>query len=392
MRNLHPKLSSALDAMVLKYREELRFYYHYLTYIDFVEQNDMPMPTMGVGVKGYKLTCFYDRGFVESQPENILTSVLLHECLHLLHNHIERTRGYDPRMSNIAQDMILNHIIDTIHKMELGDGWVKLDPNYKGELIFEPLYHWLQEENDKRQRGESHSLSKKTKDLLDKMGKGETVDCHMELGEAEAELKKQLGAEILEKAKMKMRGQLPNSVDQALELALKKPHHNNLAIVKKLIAATKGTSNFRSYRRLNKRVVGLKGKIKKSLALNVIWDTSGSMWGEHEVVLSEIFRDGYEINLLQIDTAVNKVDKITNKSDLKKMVLASCGGTALTPGIDYILDPKNKLSIYPTIILTDGYTDTLNFQGSMNQFLILTVGAECPVTNAPNVKQIKIQK
>jgi predicted metal-dependent peptidase len=116
------------------------------------------------------------------------------------------------------------------------------------------------------------------------------------------------------------------------------------------------------------------------------------MWGEHETVLSEIFRDGYEINLLQIDTAVNKVDKITNKNDLKKMVLASAGGTELSPGIDYILKPENKLSVYPTIILTDGYTDVLDFQGSMNQFLILTIGNECPVTNAPNVKQIKIQK
>lgn len=389
---IHPKLTTALEYMLLKYQQQLKFYYHYLNYIDFVEDNKMPMPTMGVGIRGYKLTCFYDRGFVESTDLEILTSVLLHECLHLIHNHISRTKGREPRLSNIAQDMILNHIISEIHKMPLGGGWVKLDPNYKGELVYEPLYEWLQEENEKRKNGQPNGLSKETADILDKFQNGMTVDGHFEMSEIEAELAEQIGKEVLEKTKMRMRGEMPNQVNSALELALKRPKTNNLSLVKKLIAATKGTQKYRSYRKLNRRVVGIKGVIKKSLALNVIWDTSGSMWGEHEFVLSEIFRDGYEINLIQIDTAVNKVDRITNKNDLKKMVLASAGGTCLSPAIDYILKPENKLSKYPTIILTDGYTDTLDFQGSMNQFLILTVAENCPIKNAPNVKQIKIEK
>lgn len=415
MNILHPKLTQALEGMLLLNHQELKFYYHYLTYIDFVERNDLPMPTMGVGVVGYKLTCVYDRKFVEKTSVTHLTSILLHECLHLVHNHIKRTVGYNPKLSNIAQDMILNHIITDIHKMGLprftqdevdeimqknpdakvkvGDHHcVMLDPNYKGELIFEPLYRWLKEEHEKHQQDKPNELSQPTKDMLDSFANGMTTDCHMELDESERELKEQLGQEILEKAKMQMRGNLPNNVEKALELALKKPHNNNLSIIRKMIAATKGSCKMNSYRRLNKRVTGVKGKIKRSLALNVIWDTSGSMGGEHETVLSEIFRDGYEINLIQIDTAVNKVEKITRKEVLKKMILESCGGTALSPGISYILDPKNKLSLYPTVILTDGYTDTLDFKGSMNQFLILTVGTDCPIKNAPNVKQIKIEK
>jgi len=77
---------------------------------------------------------------------------------------------------------------------------VMLDPNYKGELIFEPLYRWLKEQNEQRKQGKSHELSKETSDLLDSCESGMTVDCHMELDEAEQELKEQIGKEILEKA------------------------------------------------------------------------------------------------------------------------------------------------------------------------------------------------
>jgi len=415
MNTLHHKLTDALEGMLLLNNQELKFYYHFLTYIDFVEKNDMGMPTMGVGVRGYKLTCFYDKTFVEKNTVKHLTSILLHECLHLIHNHIKRTVGYEHKLSNIAQDMILNHIITTIHKMKLPkvtqeeydevkaknpnadirvgqESCVMLDPNYKGELIFEPLYRWLKEQNEQRKQGKSHELSKETSDLLDNCESGMTVDCHMELDEAEQELKEQIGKEILEKAKMQMRGQMPGNVESALELALKKPHNNNLSIVKKMIAATKGSAKVKTYRRLNKRVTGIKGKIKRSLAINVLLDVSGSMSGEFEDALSEIFRDGYSINLVQVDTRVNKIEKFERKEDLKRIVIRGGGGTEISPGVQYILDPKNKVSHLPSIILTDGYTDNIDFQGSMNQFLILTTGVECPVRNAPNVKQIKIIK
>lgn len=90
--------------------------------------------------------------------------------LHLIHNHIERGKGFDPRRANIAMDMIINHIIIDIHKLppplpqltqsevdeilqknpqakiKAGDDrCIILDRNYKGELIFELLYEWLAE-------------------------------------------------------------------------------------------------------------------------------------------------------------------------------------------------------------------------------------------------------
>jgi predicted metal-dependent peptidase len=414
MKTLHPKLIAALEDMIIKFKD-LTFYYHYLTYIDFVEKNDLPMPTMGVGIKGYKLTCFYTREFVENSEHDRLVSTLLHECLHLIHNHIKRTTGYDPRLSNIAQDMILNHIIMNIHKMvaplppltqkdvdeikasnptakvKVGDNsCVILDPNYKGELVFELLYRWLLEEHEKHQNGQPNQLSQSTKDMLDSHANGMTVDYHGPMDEAEMELKEQIGKELLEKVKMHMKGSMPGSVEQALELALTKPHNNNLSIVRKMISAVKGFAKLKSYRRLNKRVAGIKGKIKRSLAINVLLDVSGSMSGEFEMALSEIFRDGYSINLVQVDTRVNKIEKINRKDELKTLMIKGGGGTELTPGVKFVLDPANKIDKYPTVILTDGYTDRIDFQGSMNQFLILTTHEECPVVNAPNVKQIKI--
>jgi predicted metal-dependent peptidase len=43
------------------------------------------------------------------------------------------------------------------------------------------------------------------------------------------------------------------------------------------------------------------------------------------------------------------------------MQISGLGGTEIQPAIDYIADPKNKLNTLNTIILTDGYTDSLNF-------------------------------
>ena len=427
-KRISPKLNRVLETLLFHNNHEFQFYFYVLNYVDFYEDENLPMPTMGVTVKDMRLALLYHPEFVEEHNELEIMAVLIHEVKHLLHNHISRGKHYAPEMANIAMDMIINHLIETYHKSvtlprltqekidksiakakEAGttidqdmvkrvqkrvgaSACVSLDPNYKGDLVFEPLYKWLKDNKDKEDKGEGNELSQETKDMLKGMPDGQTTDSHLPTDEQTEELKKQLGKDVFERVKVQLRGMGSNNVEESMNMLLKPPANNNLRLLKRVISAFKGKTKVDSYRRINRRILGLKGTKKISQTINVLLDVSGSMYGRFDTVLSEIFRDGYEINLIQVDTSVQKVEKIKSKSELKTLAIKGLGGTCLTPGIHYIIDPKNKLSRFPTVILSDGETDTLDFKYTTCQFLVLTVDKKCPITNhGANIREILIE-
>ena len=115
------------------------------------------------------------------------------------------------------------------------------------------------------------------------------------------------------------------------------------------------------------------------------------MGNEFDKVLSYLYQNDIHINLIQIDTEVKCIESIKNKRELQNMVIKGMGGTVLQPAISYIADVKNKLSAFNTIILTDGYTDTLNFTEIKGNSLILTTGTEPRIVDPRGkVKIIKI--
>jgi predicted metal-dependent peptidase len=71
------------------------------------------------------------------------------------------------------------------------------------------------------------------------------------------------------------------------------------------------------------------------------------------------------------------------------MRIMGLGGTTLMPGIDFIADKKNKIYMFNLVILTDGYTDSLNFSNIKTKTLILSTADKCPITfDNGKVKQI----
>ena len=73
----------------------------------------------------------------------------------------------------------------------------------------------------------------------------------------------------------------------------------------------------------------------------------------------------------------------------EKMKIRGLGGTTLQPGIDFMSEKKNKIYMYNTVILTDGYTDSLNFKNVKTKTLILSTAEKCPITfDNGRVKQI----
>jgi predicted metal-dependent peptidase len=135
-----------------------------------------------------------------------------------------------------------------------------------------------------------------------------------------------------------------------------------------------------------RQISGLKGTRKVKTAINVILDTSGSMGNTFEKVLSYIYRNDIEVNMIQGDTEVKWVDKFMDKKKIERMIISGHGGTVLTPSVNYVVEHFNK---YNTCILTDGYCDNLDLSKLKGKVLIISIGVKVPISRSNGkVKQI----
>lgn len=402
----HPRITEILEKMLV---DELYYFVAFFSFVDFYEAPGLG--TFGTGIKNLKLAMLYDPEFLVQQSDEELKYLMIHELHHPLWRHTHRGNGRDKAFSNTVQDCIINYVIDTqfgkdytsssgkkytlssrptIHEsdfanpvkaaalaqngMKVGDETgCRIDPEYlklveakEADLVFEPLYDWMKKNG--------------------KMGP-EPFDVHLELTEAEEELVKRLAKEVHEKSKQIARGQGAGHIDQMLELMLKTSKTNNIRDIRKACQSVRGFLKEASYRRPNRKVEGVKGYRKTGHALTVLHDWSGSMTGSHETVLSELFRDGYELMVVGVDTQVNRVFKVSRKEQLCKIPFHGGGGTELQGAVEYVRKDA-KLNKNPLVVLTDGYTDTLDFTG-YGKVLILSTGRECPISGG-NVKQILI--
>ncbi len=227
--------------------------------------------------------------------------------------------------------------------------------------------------------------------IFDGMEKGDemTLDSHIE-DDVQEQSRKSIVNDFMQR--LKNRGLVSGDVEAILN-KLRKSKKDYLKEIKRTISNhIIGASKRKSITRPNRRgIEGIKGKKKYKNVINVILDTSGSMCGDFEKVLSYIFQNDIHINLIQIDTAVKEVKSIKNKRELQKVVIYGMGGTVLQPAIEYVSQVENKISTFNNLILTDGYTDTLNFSQIKGKSLILTTGVE-PKTVDPKgiVKTIQI--
>jgi predicted metal-dependent peptidase len=511
--SIHQKFINANVEMLAT--GNLPYYGEFNLYLNFHEAN---IGTCGVNVTSTGMHYYWDRDFVDSLEQTEANFMIIHEDCHLLFDHIKRTIGYEQKMSNVAQDMIINQIIhddimsstslkgfmtiprDHNNFIKMPDKTFLLDkkgnnilnPNfnhytalfvpkqYKGALIFEELYEWLMEEyqkfknrqnknsgnsqpqnqpnennrgNKQQDKNVSDNGQESSEDQgqgnqnqspngggqgnkqtdqkcernkkgdkqtgcgengnepdygkyghndtemchLDKIfeniekNKGETLDRHLG-DDVPEELRKEIVRDIMEN--LKNRGFETGEMITILN-KLRKTRINYLKKIKRVITnEIFGSIKEKTITRPNRRnIQGLKGKKKYQNRVNAILDTSGSMSGEFEKVLSYIFQNDVTINLIQCDTQIQDVKLITNKKDLEKTKIKGLGGTIIQPAIDFIADKKNKFNNFNTIILTDGCTDSLNFKGIKGKTLILSTGSYCPIEyDNGRVRQIIIEK
>lgn len=214
-----------------------------------------------------------------------------------------------------------------------------------------------------------------------------TLDTHI-ADEVPPEMKREVVEGVMQT--LKNRGLSSGEIETILN-KLRKTRKDYLKEIKRTMSNhVFGTKKQKTIVRPNRRgIQGLKGHKKYRTEINCILDTSGSMGGEFEKVLSYIFQNDIEINLIQIDAQVQDVIKIKEKKELERMRIKGLGGTVLQPAIDFMTEPKNKIHRNNTVILTDGWTDSLNFKNVKTQTLILSTAQKCPITfDNGKVKQI----
>ncbi len=506
IKNIHEKLLSSIKVLLIDTRVNLPYYGEFNLHVNFHEQDSIG--TCGVNVTAKGMNFYYSPTFLKDMSQKEVNFITLHEDFHLIFNHPKRTitGQYNHKLSNIAQDMIINHIIweDITHafveipKTKEGKNMALFLPKeYTGKLIFEELYEYLKEEKEKWEKSNKTKNSCKScdgsgkkeekqepgkekgeekgspdgqdgqpqdgdgqdgdgqgegKDGKDGKGQGEGQGCDasgkedcpdckgsgsepgkdssgkpsygpygknpgkdggtidtwsmdqifedMENNNGEY-LDKHITDEVPEEMREAMvrdvtdrlsaRGLSSGNIETTLNKLRKKRKDYLKEIKRGLSTMIFGTIKQKTITRPHRRqIAGLKGNKKYKTKINVILDTSGSMGGQgtFERVLSYVYRNDIEINLMESDTEVKWVENIKSKRKLESIPIHGLGGTALNPAIKYVRENFNGFN---TVILTDGMTDRLDFSGIKGKVLIISVAGECPIAQTNGkIKQICI--
>ena len=450
IKRINDKIINAINNFIMV--TEFSFFGEFSLFVNFRESPSMP--TMGVYVNTNGMHCMYNNEWINKLSDGEFCFVLIHELFHLLCDHVQRGRSlnHEAKLSNYACDMIVNSAIREEYsqttyqfmnidiKIEDPKGDEKgvfIPKEYEKtglEKIYEVLYDWLHKKRDQYQewknqqqqqgQGQGHQEpqvvgpqgqgqgKKKSGGDYDENGNSKTnhkndgcpvsdelrevfdnletykFDEHM-IDDLDPDVRKQIIEDYYNN--LKSRGLISSTMEKILD-RLRRSRQNYIEEFKKQVSLMMGIYKYKTFLRPNRRgIEGLKGKRKKAKIINCLLDTSGSMYGLIEKVLSFIFQDNIIINMIQCDAEVKDFKVVKNKKELQKLNIYGLGGTVLQLGLEFIKSNR-VLNVNNTVILTDGYCDKLNTQG-MKKILILTCGDIVDIIGSDNnVKQIIVDK
>lgn len=219
-------------------------------------------------------------------------------------------------------------------------------------------------------------------------GNGEYMDKHIG-DDVPEDMREAMVKDVMER--LAARGLSAGNVEQTLN-KLRKKRKDYLREIKRAVSnMIFGTVKQKTIVKPNRRQIsGLKGNRKVKTKINCILDTSGSMGGTFERVLSYIYRNDIEVNLIEADTEVKWIENIKNKRKLETLVIKGLGGTILQPAIDLVADQFNEFN---TVVLTDGYCDSLDLSKIKGKVLMVSIGVKVPISRSNGkVKQIMVEK
>lgn len=414
------------------------FYAEFLNWIELTP--DEKIPTAAATIRNLKLTILYNPDWMKSLSQEEQIFVLVHEMKHLLANHLKRSEHLDHQKANVAMDLLINESIMK-HKssedcteiknviLKAPRSFIQTDPltgekksvptenNKKGGIFYEnmkdklnpcpaknelhkytfmDIYNFIiQEEENRQQNAQSGNGQPGDSESENGNGNGldengriklpENWDSHVETPE-EADMLEESVNQILQG--MKARGVDMSHVND-FRAQLGKPKKNYIKKIKSKIESHLNKNiKYKTWRRQNRTRQFAKGALKKGNSINVILDTSGSMCGEFDKTLTYLNVRELDCFFVMIDTEVTGSSKL-DKRKLQNVKINGGGGTILQPALDFLVEKKRHKA--PVLILTDGYTDNLDFTNFNDNILVLSTHTEIPYHGSGKVKQIIIE-
>jgi len=395
---------------------ETKPFFGYLTMrLNFIEKNDMPMPSMGVDRYG---NCYYDIEFVKSLNQEEVNATLCHEVCHCAFGHLERQEGKDHQLLNISQDAVINALLIK-DGMSLPKGCIL--PNSSGTLelmdvkipdvhkkshqeVYDRLYNaWKKQQkenklgmsgqvldnhmrgNDKDGSGNSNGKDKKDnkKNGFGNGSKQEEINWEKELVEASTFAK--------------MQGNLPAGIKRIVDDLL----GNSISWRELLYKYITNTLPFDyTWMRPNKKSyatgVYMPEIVREQIDIIVSIDTSGSISPKELLKFSSELLgiinsfDNVKLTIIYNDTEVYGPHRLTNPTpdDIKRLKPEGGGGTDHRPVFEWV--DKNMETAKLLICFTDGYTSFP--RGSALDTIWVLAGYHCNKDNIPFGRVIELPK
>jgi predicted metal-dependent peptidase len=346
--------------------------------LKFVESNPQEIPTMAVD-KGWRL--YYSADFVLSESAEALATVLLHECMHCMLEHMHRFEALpiarkNNNIWNYAGDCAINQVLDDSHMT-----WTKVTPvryasiEHQGvdrSMSTEAAYHVMVAYQSEHQDDESHSdcgsvaggaRRQYELDPADSQAPASSTDSQENVLDSvsSAILKAVENGEDMPEALTRVaRDRLEPTLDWKKLLAF------NLRNAISNVAGRRDYTYSRPSRRQGAINAGGTNFILPAMrqpqppCVAIVLDTSGSIGNDTlDIYLSEIRGIFMAVGVssgiwvLPCDSKVHEVEKIRS-FDLTKLRIKGGGGTDMSVGITEALRIRPRVNIVVT--LTDGAT------------------------------------
>lgn len=362
---------------------------------------------------------------------NQIISILCHECLHLVYNHLvfykevfKKGSAFATAM-NIATDCTINQLLSNLPQTK---GLVTLDyvkSLSKNENLLENEASWVYykaiiEELEKNPEETAHKmgqltpeeeqkleeLQKKINGILNGSGEELTQEELEELGKAisshkgwgsedkEQEMPKELSTELLKNIleesmknyeeqknkSSKLRGNISSDLQKEIDRYFEKTNLDWKQILKRKIGNLAVPFKL-SKNRVNRRQPfrpELKGKIMdRTVRIVFACDDSGSISAKtreymNREIATLLSNYNFKIEVLEFDTVIRKSYEVEKISDISSVVPYG-GGTSFQPIFDYVNDKKYGDRDTLLIIQTDGYGEsTVNTKNFHNVLWLIT--------------------
>ena len=319
-----------LEQAIIRLLNSQSFYAHLM--MQFVRIKTDKTPTAGVTIRGASPILYYNEEWLKNCPsDEFRKEVLIHECGHIIRDHIGRKKNIsgseeNQAFHNVCMDLAINCYLPeltnysnenpegkysavTIEKMEKELG-IQLEQKQTYEYYVEQLRPHAEEIGKQYNSLDSH----------DQWG---------EPGDTTEQLK-----DLVRKAMARSAGSIPRELKGILDELLKSEVDWQKQL--RLFANTvKSREKERTRKKYNRRygLLNPGRRRKDTTKIAVAVDTSGSMWDLLPKAMAEVYEIAKhsEVWIIECDAEV----KACYKADPKKpQDFSGCGGTVYQPAID----------------------------------------------------------